>query len=94
MTVKPNEKIQTLLDAHNGTLPAVSYLGGYSILYITPQGEVACSDCANEHPEWHIDYFTYWEGSPLYCDGCQKELPSVYGDPDDDKPDLNTDIDF
>lgn len=85
--------------AHDGKLPAITFPGGYSILYLTVDGDSLCPDCANGDAGWTLDEpedddtlrmdgerivceFIHWEGAADYCAGCNKDLPSEYGDPD------------
>jgi hypothetical protein len=69
--------------------------GGYTLLALMGDGEVLCHHCVvNEsevhdmsttYPEWNDpawkfeDCFIHWEGDPLFCAHCNKELPSEYG---------------
>lgn len=66
--------------------------GGYEIHYVTHTGDVLCHKCANDNlmqtidPDSH-DWFivgadVHWEGAPLICDHCGREIESEYGDPD------------
>lgn len=79
----------------SGYLPFAD--GGYPIVH-DGGGVSLCADCANhaveewakeraagEHhyPSPHIDHDAYFEGPPIQCDGCDKEIESAYGDPDD-----------
>ena len=78
----PNE-----LYAHPFIPARVTSLGGYSLLYYDLRtGDVFCPDCAaferfraRLHPDVH------WEGPSEQCAGCGCELPSAYGDPDQEE---------
>jgi len=72
--------------------------GGYSKRLVMADGEVLCCACAKaEFPSivqstkshardgWEaagVD--VHWEGPPDYCAHCNVEMPSEYGDPDDE----------
>jgi len=75
----------------------ISY-GGMHILFLMGDDEPMCFDCVKENPEeinsemnepcdrrWQIKTdFAHWEGQPLECSHCYKELPSHYGDPEEE----------
>lgn len=71
---------------------AYAWPGGYEIYYIVHDGGVLCHHCANNELMHTIDpendqfYITgadvHWEGPPIYCDHCAREVQSVHGDPD------------
>ena len=69
----------------NGDYPAFAWPGGYNLYYFAEStGQIFCSECASQedaNPEI-TDYDIHWEGEPLYCDGCGKEIESSYGIPD------------
>lgn len=66
--------------------------GGYEIHYLAKDGGVLCHNCANEElmrtidPDdeqfYIVDGDVHWEGAPLMCDHCGREIESEYGDPD------------
>lgn len=66
--------------------------GGYEIYYIVHDGGVLCHNCANDElmrtidPDFHDWYIVasdvLWEGPSIYCDHCNREIQSTYGDPD------------
>ena len=66
--------------------------GGYQITYIVKDGGVLCHQCANNELMRTIDPYddqfyivgadVHWEGPPIYCDHCGREIASEYGDPD------------
>lgn len=78
------------------TKQAVTFPGGYSILYLddTPhrcdtdgaRGDVLCAKCASIAqrlmPKAVFVPFIYWEGPAVDCAECGKVLASEYGDPD------------
>ena len=76
---------------------AASYAwpGGYPLIYITAEGDVACPDCVNSEDQFVIasekDHWRVWpiegvqihyEGAPEICCHCNTEIESAYGDPD------------
>lgn len=78
-------------------LDAYAWPGGYPMVYLTSDGATLCPDCVNKeidrvdaelrHPEHHdqfrvISADVHWEGEPLVCDHCNKEIASAYGVPD------------
>lgn len=74
--------------------------GGYTILYYFTQSKeilVLCWKCSNKacrgivdkNPDYE-DYklhsiFIHWEGESLWCDDCGVELPSEYGNPNEEE---------
>ena len=67
--------------------------GGYQIHYVTKDCGVLCHNCANDEimrtidpddEQFYIvkDGGVHWEGPPIYCDHCGREIESEYGDPD------------
>jgi hypothetical protein len=70
--------------------------GGYTKLRGMADGETLCAECVkenyrlilrstrdNDRSGWAAYAANvHWEGSPLYCANCNKDLPSEYGDPD------------
>lgn len=71
--------------AEKGELPGRSFPGGYPIYYIDEQNNVYCEECAAERAEDIVDHRCYMEGPSMYCDQCNKEIESAYGEPEDDK---------
>lgn len=74
------------LRREDGTLPAYTSVGGYTIVYLTADSLVLCAPCANKPvDEWSnpaVDGDVYWEGPPMECDDCNAAIESSYGDPD------------
>jgi hypothetical protein len=74
--------IQDIRDAHNGTLPAYAWPGGYQMFYLDNQNNVLCPDCANadgydsEPIAADINYEDAW----LFCDNCSEQIPAAYAD--------------
>lgn len=79
-------------------LPHFAWPGGYPILYMTKDCGTLCPACANgengseatnpecqDDPQWQIVAFdVYYEGPSLFCDHCNAEIESAYGDPEVD----------
>jgi hypothetical protein len=78
-------------------LPAFTSWGAYTLIYLTKEMETLCSDCATtDYFEWlyslntcegwqhdpPVYVQTYDEGPDEICAGCNKPIPSSYGDPD------------
>ena len=84
-----------------GNLDQYVFPGGYELLYVTPDGEIVCAECANgaRSSEWTphslVRAFIHWEGPPITCQGCDTEKRSEYGDPDEPRyPEIRLDIDL
>lgn len=65
--------------------------GGYPKVYYTTHGGCLCPSCALDEygvlargtfGEKFEGVDIYWEGPVIYCDGCNGEIESAYGDPD------------
>lgn len=77
-----------------GKFDAFTSLGCYPLFYMTADDGVLCPDCANREngskaafyhrdKQWrltHVDI--YWEGAPMFCEHCNGEIESAYGDPE------------
>lgn len=63
---------------------------GYLLIYIDYDSNVLCNECAQKGiDEGGLDPDAIqgqinWEGPSMYCDGCNTELESAYGDPSED----------
>jgi hypothetical protein len=82
MSGQPVDSIQR---DSNGKLPGLTRLGAYTIIYLTKDDGVLCSDCASS-PDTDppaVLAGTYDEGPPLECEGCGRQIESSSGDPDD-----------
>jgi hypothetical protein len=79
----------------DGKFPAYAWPGGDPLFYICADNGILCPACANgengslasEAPHLPVDWRlvgcdVHWEGPPLVCDHCNKEIESAYGDPD------------
>jgi hypothetical protein len=74
--------------ANGGSLAAFAWPGGYPLYYVTVNGDTICPECANRDTDYGqrpIARDVHWEGEPIACDDCGKDIESAYGDPDDDK---------
>lgn len=78
-----------------GRVPKYAWPGGYPMAFLVDDGEVLCADCVNdpsnpvheggEADGWRVEgYVVHWEGGPLTCSHCNVEIPSAYGDPDEE----------
>jgi hypothetical protein len=68
----------------NGEYPTVTIPGMYPIIYITRDHAIICATCASGPDEDIADADVYWEGPAEVCEGCNVEIPSAYGDPDEE----------
>lgn len=82
-------------------LPAFAFPGGYPFVYEDEYRNDLCPDCASElvrelaryeHDENErdmvtrvVDWQIYDEGPTIFCEQCNAELESAYGDPFEDK---------
>jgi hypothetical protein len=74
----------------DGKLATYGWPGGYPLLYTDGNNEILCPTCAQEKlddpDEWEDwkpqDWFIHYEGSSFFCSGCNREVESAYGDPD------------
>ena len=64
----------------DGTLPAFSDVGCYTLAYYTESGETLCAECAADPANDAAFCGTYDEGPTILCDGCGAEIESSYGD--------------
>ena len=81
------------IDVPFGELEPFTGLGGYTIVYLPKKGKTQitgdelCAKCAMEERdrgemEHGMLRDTYDEGPVIFCDGCNCEIESSYGDPD------------
>lgn len=66
---------------------AFAWPGGYTVEYITPDGDVLCADCARREVlenRGTVYAEIYYEGPTEYCADCNTEIEAAYGDPDAD----------
>ena len=70
-----------------------AFPGGYRVNLLTSDGGVLCADCVRtnyrailESARDHLGdgwepaaHFTHWEGEPLICDHCGREIEPEYG---------------
>lgn len=71
--------------------PAYAWPGGYPIVYLDKNGCVVCPDCAFNDAIAGSYFGPYtpaihWEGDPLFCDECGKEIASAYGPIEEPQP--------
>jgi len=71
----------------NGELDAFAWPGGYPIIYLDKENSVLCAKCAtkslNDEDDKPVACDVYYEGPTLQCDGCNADIESAYGDPED-----------
>lgn len=61
------------------TLPALTSIGLYPIVYVRNGHEALCSECASKEKKIP-ESFIHWEGSSHYCEDCNQEIESAYGE--------------
>ena len=66
----------------DGTLPAFTSVGCYTLAYYTESGDTLCCDCAADPENEATQVDVYYEGPTQYCEACNAEIESAYGDPD------------
>ena len=70
-------------------LPAWAWPGGYTLIYYTRDGSEFCADCATkimadpDDTDRPTECGTYDEGPAVFCAGCNREMESSYGAPDE-----------
>lgn len=73
----------------DGQLPSFSSVGAYTLLYLTlPDNDTLCAGCATEEidtTDTEVICDIYWEGDPIECDECGKQIESSYGPVETDK---------
>lgn len=85
-------KAEKFLRDSNGKLPAYAWPGGYPLYYLTDDSGCLCPECASgengsyasEEAEprsgWRlVDVGVHWEGEPIVCDHCGRDIESAYG---------------
>jgi hypothetical protein len=71
----------------DGAFPKFAWPGGYTLMYLDERDNVLCAECADVHVEEGgklNSCGTYDEGPVMYCDECNAEIESSYGDPDEE----------
>ena len=69
--------------SNKALLPAFAWPGSYTLCYLAYDSEILCNVCATAEVE-PVESFIHWEGEPLICAECNKEMESSYGIPDED----------
>ena len=69
------------LTMSDGKLRAFTDIGGYPLFYITKAHDIVCAPCATNE-EKIATCGVHWEGEPIVCDECNKEIESAYGVPE------------
>lgn len=73
--------------------PSYAWPGGYETHYYTKDCGILCHQCANKEMDRTLDQDddqfcivagdVHWEGPPMQCDHCYREIESCYGDPEE-----------
>ena len=83
-------RLQELCTENNGSLPAYAWPGGYAVHYLDKHGSVLCAQCATKDlldpdtDDKPVADDVYWEGPTVQCKGCNVDMESAYGDPEDE----------
>ena len=92
-------KSETLEEVKWAIRNKYAFPGGYQVNLVMEDGELLCIDCAKDnfkliayatknpgYPDsWRaIGGDVHWEGESEYCAHCNKELPSEYGNPEEE----------
>ena len=77
--------------AHDEALPSYTFHGCYPLVYTAVSwGDTldVCGACASALAQGEDDTVRYvgvlWEGAPVVCDACGKEIESTYGVPEEE----------
>ncbi len=73
----------TALRSEDGKLPAYAWPGGYPVFYMDKGNNCLCPKCAEENDEFSEPLEAYdvnWEDEMLYCDHCDNQIESAYGE--------------
>jgi len=76
----------------NGKLVSYAWPGGYPVYYLDRDNCCLCPDCAricdgDEHKGQcteTTEFGVHYEGEPITCEECNREIESAYGVPDGD----------
>lgn len=60
-------------------LPSYTSIGCYPIVYLTRREHVLCAECASTTEEQVSDGDVHWEGDSHFCEDCDCEIASAYG---------------
>jgi hypothetical protein len=76
-------------DEDTGNYPSYAWPGGYPLFYIIDTYAVCCPDClndkGNEIPDSKVSAVDInYEDTSLYCEWCNKQIPSAYGEDGDE----------
>jgi hypothetical protein len=85
--------LERWIDKDTNTLKSYGWPGGCPIYYIDGFNCVLCPNCANDYfkePDEDQrfnpkDGDIYYEGPVMFCEKCNVEIESAYGDPDEEK---------
>lgn len=80
-------KIEDLI-REDGSLQTWAGVGGYRLTFVNEFGNVVCGDCSDGSefisPNELKGAFVHWEGPALSCDECGADIPSEYGEADEE----------
>ena len=63
-------------------LEKYAFPGRYQVTYLNEDDDTLCPHCAMIEQR-EATSFVHWEGDPLYCERCSKEIESEYGSVDE-----------
>jgi hypothetical protein len=75
-------------DAFESFFVNFAWPGGYPIVFLTDDGDCLCAECAKRvfiMEKIDVSADCYYEGPAMFCDGCNREIESAYGDPESEK---------
>jgi hypothetical protein len=76
-------EITAMRDPDTDELPKYSWPGLYPMYYFDAHLNALCPDCAAKNDEFTeplIHPHVNWEDSNLYCDHCDAQIESAYGE--------------
>lgn len=78
--------LRDLADANDDTLPGFAWPGGYPMYYLDKDNGKLCAKCASrpdiDQGQLPIAYGVHYEGESIWCEDCNAEIPSAYGNPE------------
>jgi hypothetical protein len=86
-----NEYDKSMVDCYKTIIHELfapyAWPGGYPVIFTTDSGDCLCADCARDaylNEKIDVSSDVHYEGPSIYCDECNVEIESAYGDPGDD----------
>ena len=80
----PISRAQAYRETISEAFSNVMTLGCYPLIFVSDSGDCFCSDCAKKvflDERTDVTSDIYYEGPTMYCDECNREIESAYGDP-------------